>query len=162
MRKEHTILYESEGMAWLHIYKSWYLSGERSQNRIFDSSQPDCLYFNARSLLPKLDDFKLLCSARSPDIICIVESWLSSEISNLEISLPNFLYFRLVRNCHGGGIVVFVKLHLSVSPLPLPLNNLEFLPLQITCHHLSFTLGTFYCPPNLDGDLNLLVDVLSF
>ena len=106
-------------------------------------------YFNARSLLPKLDDLKLLCSAHSPDIICIVESWVSSDISNLEISLPNFLCFHLDCNRHGGSIVVFGKSHLSVSPLLLPSNNLEFLPLQITCHYFSFTLGTFYCPPEL-------------
>ena len=54
-----------------------------------------------------------------------------------------------------------MKSHLSVSPLPLPSDNLEFFPLQITCHYFSFTLGTFYHPPNLDGDLNLLVDFLS-
>ena len=52
-----------------------------------------------------------------------------------------------------------MKSHLSVSPLPLPSN--KFLPLQITCHHFRFTLGIFYRPPNMDGDLSLLVDFLS-
>ena len=60
-----------------------------------------------------------------------------------------------------AALLFFVKSHLSVSPLPLPSNNLEFLPLQITCHHFNFILGTFYRPLNLNGDLNLLVDFLS-
>ena len=40
------------------------------------------LYLNARSLLPKLDELHVLCVSYSYDIICIVESWLSSDIDS--------------------------------------------------------------------------------
>ena len=47
------------------------------------------LYFNACSILPKLDEQSALCKANSYDVVCVVESWLDSEISDSEVnSLP--------------------------------------------------------------------------
>ena len=90
-----------------------------------------------------------------------METWLSSEISDSEILIPNYMSFRLDRSRHGGGIAVFVKSSLSVSALPST-PNLEFLPLSIKpSNHYSFTLGTFYRPPNSDSALRLLNDHIS-
>ena len=44
------------------------------------------LYCNARSILPKLDNLTAICYVLNPDIVCIVESWLSGDISDDEIS----------------------------------------------------------------------------
>ena len=38
------------------------------------------LYFNARSLLPKLEELRLLASVHRPNVICITESWLCKEL----------------------------------------------------------------------------------
>ena len=38
-------------------------------------------YFNVRSIHPKLEDQHGLVEVHSPSIICIVESWLSEDIS---------------------------------------------------------------------------------
>ena len=46
------------------------------------------LYYNARSLSPKTDHFIANCEIHKPDIICITESWLSSDILNCEIAMP--------------------------------------------------------------------------
>ena len=43
------------------------------------------VYYNAGSCLPELDDVSV---AESPDIICVVETWLSNSISDNEIVLP--------------------------------------------------------------------------
>ena len=40
------------------------------------------IYLNARSILPKIDGLRVLCVSNSYDVICIVESWLSSDIDN--------------------------------------------------------------------------------
>ena len=45
------------------------------------------LYYNARSILPKLGNSTAICCASNPDIVCRVESWLSGDISDDEISL---------------------------------------------------------------------------
>ena len=44
----------------------------------FSSSHPNSvkIFFNARSHLPKLDELSAICLLYSPDIVCIVETWL--------------------------------------------------------------------------------------
>ena len=76
-----------------------------------------CSILNARSLLPKLDELCVLNQLESPDIICIVESWLSSEIENNEITIDNYQLVRHDRNRHGGGVLMYVKSCLSVNVL---------------------------------------------
>ena len=78
------------------------------------------LYYNARSLLPKLDNLILAIDIFKPHIICIVETWLSSEITDCEISIPGFQLFRCDRNRHGGGVLAYVSNMFSVTVLPSP------------------------------------------
>ena len=66
------------------------------------------MYFNARSLLSKIDNYlRILCSVYSPDIICVVESWLDSDITDSEISVQGFSVIRLDRCRHGDVKTVF-------------------------------------------------------
>ena len=43
---------------------------------------------NARSILPKLDELKIITENSNPDVVCIRETWLSQEISDGEMSIP--------------------------------------------------------------------------
>ena len=56
------------------------------------------LYYNARSLLPKFDELAATVEDLEPTVICIVESWLSAELSDFEISLVVYALYRLHRN----------------------------------------------------------------
>ena len=78
-------------------------------NNISDSTHP-CfhkslliLYFNCRSLLPKLDELAAICATDNPDIVCLVETWLCSDVLDNEVLIPNYSTIRLDRNRHGGG-----------------------------------------------------------
>lgn len=53
-------------------------------------------YFNARSVLPKLDELTTLCSAEKPDILCLVETWLDSNIDNMNFYLVTIILFALI------------------------------------------------------------------
>ena len=64
------------------------------------------VYYNARSCLPELDDVSV---AESPDIICVVETWLSNSISDYEIVLPGYQCVRCDRDRHGGGVLMYIK-----------------------------------------------------
>ena len=46
-------------------------------------------------------------------VVCIVETWLGEEITDSEISLPDYQLYRLDRNRHGGGVLMYV--HKSFS-----------------------------------------------
>ena len=56
------------------------------------------MYYNVRSLLPKLDELRIVCETEKPGIVCIVESWLDNSISDNEISIPTYQLFRHDRN----------------------------------------------------------------
>ena len=70
------------------------------------------VYFNARSILiPKCDEQRILCEAHRPDVICIAESWLSSDIdiSDAELHISGFQIVRKDRNRHGGGVLMYIR-----------------------------------------------------
>ena len=41
------------------------------------------IYFNARSLSPKIDELRIVCELEKPDIVCITETWLCDDITTL-------------------------------------------------------------------------------
>lgn len=75
-------------------------SGESS------NSELSVWYYNARSVLPKMEELRLVCATENPDIICIVESWLDSAIEDNELCIDGYNIVRLDRNRHGGGILL--------------------------------------------------------
>ena len=116
------------------------------------------LYYNARSLLPKFDDLMLSVINLHPHIICIVETWLSSDIIDHEICIPGFQLYRYDRNRHGGGVLVYVTNMFFVSVLSPSSPPLEILTLSIFCNTFKFHLCLFYRPPN---STSLIFDNLS-
>jgi len=89
------------------------------------------LYYNARSLIPKMDELRAIVESQRPSVICIVETWLSSEIRDQEISLPEYQVIRLDRNRHGGGILIYVHNAISSKVLLSGPNELEFLAVSL-------------------------------
>ena len=82
-----------------------------------------------------------------------VESLLFPEISFDEINIHIYSIFCLDRSRHGGGILVYVKSSLPVTPIQSP-----NIPLS---HHRSFSIATFYSPPSSPYDLDLLISSFS-
>ena len=64
------------------------------------------MYFNCRSLPPKIDELSALCAAKSPDVVCLVETWLSPDILASEVAISNYSLVRLDRHRHGGGVAI--------------------------------------------------------
>ena len=109
------------------------------------------LYLNARSLLSKLDELRVLCLVNNYDIVCIVESWLSQDISDSELAITGYTIFRRDRNRHGGGIIIFVKDTLSCTILPTSTSpSMEFISLIFEFCSSKFCISAFYRPPSSD------------
>ena len=106
------------------------VSSHPSLTTVNNSNNLSILYYNARSILPKHDELRLIVEVNNPDIICIVETWLSSEILDSEVALPGYQVHRLDRNRHGGGILVYVRDSFVSNLLSSP-DNLELLTLSI-------------------------------
>ena len=88
------------------------------------------LSLNARSLLYKIDELRVLYLVNNYDIVCIVELWLSKDISHSELAITGYTIFRRDRNRHGGSIIIFVKDTLSCTILPSSTSSsMEFISL---------------------------------
>ena len=71
------------------------------------------LYLNARSLLPKIDELRVICGTIKPDVVCIVETWLDGDVTDSEITITdyNINVRRLDRNRRGGGLAFYIKIN---------------------------------------------------
>ena len=63
--------------------------------------------------MPKSEELCTIVEAENPDIVCIMEIWLSDEIEN-ELEIGKYQVYRLDRNCHGGGVLIYVNSCFSV------------------------------------------------
>ena len=53
-----------------------------------------CMYFNARSIVNKVDELEIYTKEEELDIIGITETWLTDEILTSEISLEGYTLYR--------------------------------------------------------------------
>ena len=104
------------------------------------------LYYNARSLLPKIDELLLSADIHCPDVICITESWLCYDIQDTEIQNPGYQLVRLDRNRHGGGVLIYALHKFIVKQLHTH-PSLELLTVTLHCDNCKFCLSLFYRPP---------------
>ena len=108
------------------------------------------MYFNARSIFPKIDHLRAEAVARNPLIICIVESWLSPDISDDEISINGYQILRLDRNRNGGGVLMFIHTSLICKHLSINSDGLELLSISVSSNHSSgkHCISVLYRPPS--------------
>ena len=106
------------------------------------------LFFNARSILPKFDGLCSEVEIHKPDIICLVESWLSDEVLDSEISLTNYQLYRLDRNRHGGGIIIYTHSNLTTELVTKGPHSLEFTAVSVSNGISKFCISLFYRPPS--------------
>ena len=115
-------------------------------------SLPSCksfsiLYFNCRSLLPKIDELAALCSAENPDSVCLVETWLGCDITDNEVLVPNYSIVRLDRNRHGGGVAMYIHNSVGYNVLLCGPAGLE-LVVALFRNRFKLCLSVFYRPPS--------------
>ena len=94
--------------------------------------------------MPKLDILRVLFVLHSPSCVCIVESWLNSDISNNELCTDGYIPVRFDRNTHGGGVLFFIKSTYSYSVLLNGSPDLELLIVSICTDLVPLTLALFY------------------
>ena len=61
--------------------------------------------------MPKFDQLCLYVESHNPNIICIVETWLSDDIPDHEIGIPEYQLFQQDHNRHGGGVLLCIRDH---------------------------------------------------
>ena len=102
--------------------------------------------------MPKIDHLRILISVFSPDIICLVETWLDSGILDSEITIQGYSIIRLDRNRHGGGVMLYINNLFTHSLLFKGTDSFECIILSLFCrsrqHSPDLTIALLYRPPN--------------
>ena len=129
------------------------------------------LHLNVNSLLPKVDELRLLLLRyKDIDFFSITETHLSSNISDDEIGIPGYTIYRLDRQAQskGGGVLVYVRNCVSVSRrYDLESKSIEGIWLEILItKSKNILFGSLYRPPIssqfISADFNaILEDTLS-
>ena len=116
------------------------------------------LHLNARSLLPKLDEMKILISKTNAAVIEVTETWLDDSIEDAEVELLGYVIYRRDRNRNGGGVCYFVRNDLAFNPRPdLNVNYLEAAWIEILLPKmLPILTDVCYRPPNQNNFYELL------
>ena len=126
---------------------------DSNNNNNANDAKSSCLnivYYNARSLHPKMDELRAFVDIHQPHIICIVETWLCEDISDNEIGLHGYQVLRLDRNRHGGGLLMYVHESLVPKVIVVGPSDIELLIISVTGHASTCKhhVGLYYPPPS--------------
>lgn len=105
--------------------------------------------YNIRSLLNKFANFKENIVRRNPDIILIVETWLSDDVNDDFLHINNYNFFKYNRHGgRGGGVAIYIKSKFKCSSINyLSLNNTEQLWISLMLNNKLTCVGVAYRPP---------------
>ena len=78
-----------------------------------------CLYFNARSIMNKIDELELYLTQEKPDLLGITETWTYEDVQDSEICVEGYTLLRKDRaigdKIRGGGVALYIKNEISVT-----------------------------------------------
>jgi hypothetical protein len=106
---------------------------------------------NIRSILGKFDGSIYYVNILKPNIICLNESWLTSDIDNNEIYINGYELFRYDRVIDkSGSIAIYVQIKSSLSYEVMPiLDSMEELTIKLKfIKSKCFYLSCIYRPSN--------------
>jgi len=103
------------------------------------------LYTNANSLFNKITELTIIAASYDVQVICITETWLSSEVLDAEVSIPNYNIFREDRlnNTRYGGSAIYAHKSLKVNRLEW-FNGLESIAVNIETGTIKFNVVCLY------------------
>ena len=103
---------------------------------------------NCRSVRNKVDKFRSLIETYQPHIVIAVETWLTEEFTEKEISVDGYVFFRRDRVTHGGGIMVGFKEGIK-GAIEWTDEEAEMMGFKVkTNEEEYFQLIAIYRPPN--------------
>ena len=81
------------------------------------------VFWNARSLIPRMEEVQRIIDLAGPEIIGINETWLNKNIDDDEITFDGYLSFRADRTAEsrkkgGGGLLFYCNSKLDIISLP--------------------------------------------
>lgn len=105
----------------LNIVEKQKLSKNKANNKLIKQGKNSlkCLYFNARSIMNKIDELELYLTQEKPDLLGITETWTYEDVQDSEICVEGYTLLRKDRaigdKIRGGGVAIYIKNEISVT-----------------------------------------------
>ena len=111
------------------------------------------IHLNSRSLLPKMDELRLLVTRTNAAVIGVTETWLDGSVEDSEVEIPGYIIQRNDRRGTGGGVCIYVRSDLAFNPHPdLSMTDTETVWVEILLPKTRPILtGVCYRPPKQMG-----------
>ena len=134
------------------------------QLKLSSSTIPSVIYANIGSISIEIDELRAIVSVNNPSLVCLTETWLSTNIPDSACDLSVFICFRNDRQLsQGGGVCVYVKASHPCSLIKDYLDSeIESIWLNIRPYRLprgtsSILVATVYHPPSSSIEQNTLL-----
>ena len=133
------------------------------QNNSHDKFKNKGLHFlhvNARSLIPKLSEARILMAKTKAAVLAVTEAWLDESMTDAEIEIYGYVVQRNDRNRNGGGVCLYVRSDIAYNPRPdLSTDDLESLWIDLLLPKTKpILVGVCYRPPKQSNFYDLLED----
>ena len=128
------------------------------------ASIPSVIYANIHSVTTKLDELQVVVSINNPYIVCLIETWLNSNILNSAYDLTDFTCYRNDRqSAMDGGVCVYIRtIHPCIRLQDFEDTEIESIWLKIRPHRLpggtsSLLVAEVYHPPSSVAEQNSML-----
>ena len=116
---------------------------------IFKSRGLHFIHLKINSLLPKIEELRIMARSTNAAIIGISETKLNESILEPEIQIDDYKIFRCDRNRQGGGVAYYIRNDLNYNILSVFPREIESVFFEILLSNSKpITVGTIYRPPN--------------
>ena len=136
---------------------------------IFKSRGLHFTHLNINSLLPKIEELRIIAKSSNAAIIDISESKLDESVLEPEIEIDDYKILRFDRNRQGGGVACYIRNDLSYNIMSVFPSEIKSVFFEIFLPNSKpGTVGTIYRPPNQSNFLEVLnqnmnkVDSISY
>ena len=120
------------------------------------------LHLNINSLLPKIDELRLIAKNSNAAIIGIAESKLDKTVLDNEVKIDGYELKRSDRNRQGGGVACYIRKDLSFNSREDFAPDLENIFFDLLLPKSKpILVGILYRPPDSSGFLKKLNAVIS-
>ena len=124
---------------------------------IFKSRGLHFIHLNINSLLPKMEELRIIAKSSNAAIIGISESKLDGSVFEPEIEIDDYKILRCVRSRHGGGVACYIRNDLSYNIISAFSSEIVSVFFEILLlNSKPITVGTIYRPPNQSNFLEVL------
>ena len=117
--------------------------------RVLEKHGIHFIHVNIKSILPKIEEIRLITHSVNLSVIGISDSKLSSSVNDNEIKTPGYDILRKDRNRNGGGVLAYIRNDISYNVREDLNSRNETIFFEIFLQNSKpILIGIFYRPPN--------------